>query len=103
MAVEENLRLGAISRNDDRAVTGDIDRMYAHFPKLKERRSQQAGPLSGGEQQMLAVARALMLRPRLMLLDEPSLGLAPLSLRDLFKIRGKINRCDKVTLMVVAL
>jgi branched-chain amino acid transport system ATP-binding protein len=100
MTVEENLRLGAISRSD-RAVAGDIDRMYAHFPKLKERRSQQAGTLSGGEQQMLAVARALMLRPRLMLLDEPSFGLAPLIVRDLFKILGKINREDKVTIMVV--
>jgi branched-chain amino acid transport system ATP-binding protein len=100
MTVEENLRLGAISRSD-RAVAGDIDRMYAHFPKLKERRSQQAGTLSGGEQQMLAVARALMLRPRLMLLDEPSFGLAPLIVRDLFGILGKINREDKVTIMVV--
>ena len=101
MTVEENLRLGAISRSDSRAVTGDIDRMYAHFPKLKERRSQQAGTLSGGEQQMLAVARALMLRPRLMLLDEPSFGLAPLIVRELFGILGKINREDKVTIMVV--
>jgi branched-chain amino acid transport system ATP-binding protein len=101
MTVEENLRLGAISRSDNRAVAGDIDRMYGHFPKLKERRSQQAGTLSGGEQQMLAVARALMLRPRLMLLDEPSFGLAPLIVRDLFGILGKINREDKVTIMVV--
>jgi branched-chain amino acid transport system ATP-binding protein len=101
MTVEENLRLGAISRSDNVAVAGDIDRMYGHFPKLKERRSQQAGTLSGGEQQMLAVARALMLRPRLMLLDEPSFGLAPLIVRDLFGILGKINREDKVTIMVV--
>ena len=72
-----------------------------HFPVLKQRHTQQAGTLSGGEQQMLAVARALMLRPRLMLLDEPSFGLAPLIVRDLFKILGKINREDKVTILVV--
>ena len=101
MTVEENLRLGAISRNDGKAVAGDIDRIYAQFPKLEERRSQQAGTLSGGEQQMLAVARALMLRPRLMLLDEPSFGLAPLIVRDLFGMLAKINREDKVTIMVV--
>ncbi len=101
MTVEENLQLGAITRNDKKAIASDIDRMYAHFPKLKERSHQQAGTLSGGEQQMLAVARALMLRPRLMLLDEPSFGLAPLVVRDLFSILGKINREDKVTILVV--
>jgi branched-chain amino acid transport system ATP-binding protein len=100
MTVEENLQLGAITRSKD-GVASDIERMYAHFPVLKQRHTQQAGTLSGGEQQMLAVARALMLRPRLMLLDEPSFGLAPLIVRDLFKILGKINREDKVTILVV--
>jgi len=101
MTVEENLQLGAITRSDKAAIASDIERMYAHFPVLKQRHTQQAGTLSGGEQQMLAVARALMLRPRLMLLDEPSFGLAPLIVRDLFKILGKINREDKVTILVV--
>ncbi len=101
MTVEENLQLGAISRGDTKNIPGDIERMYGHFPVLKQRHAQQAGTLSGGEQQMLAVARALMLRPRLMLLDEPSFGLAPLIVRDLFGILGKINREDKVTILVV--
>ena len=101
MTVEENLQLGAITRKDSAGIVADIERMYEHFPVLKQRHTQQAGTLSGGEQQMLAVARALMLRPRLMLLDEPSFGLAPLIVRDLFKILGKINREDKVTILVV--
>ncbi|ABE40779.1 ABC transporter ATP-binding protein [Rhodopseudomonas pseudopalustris] len=101
LTVHENLELGAISRKDRKAIASDVERMYAHFPVLKQRHTQQAGTLSGGEQQMLAVARALMLRPRLMLLDEPSFGLAPLVVRDLFKILGKINREDKVTILVV--
>ncbi|KPF94943.1 ABC transporter ATP-binding protein [Rhodopseudomonas sp. AAP120] len=101
LTVHENLELGAISRKDRKAIETDIERMYAHFPVLKQRHTQQAGTLSGGEQQMLAVARALMLRPRLMLLDEPSFGLAPLVVRDLFKILGKINREDKVSILVV--
>ncbi len=101
MTVEENLQLGAISRGDRNQIGDDIERMYGHFPVLRQRSHQQAGTLSGGEQQMLAVARALMLRPRLMLLDEPSFGLAPLVVKDLFQILGKINREDKVTILVV--
>jgi branched-chain amino acid transport system ATP-binding protein len=101
LTTEENLRLGAYTRRDRAAVETDLERIYGYFPRLKERHAQQAGTLSGGEQQMLAVARALMLRPRLMLLDEPSFGLAPLIVRDLFKILGKINRDDKVTILVV--
>jgi branched-chain amino acid transport system ATP-binding protein len=101
MNVEENLQLGAITRPDRGAIASDIERMYGMFPVLKERRLQQAGLLSGGEQQMLAVARALMLRPRLLLLDEPSFGLAPLVVRELFKTLTKINREEKTTILVV--
>jgi branched-chain amino acid transport system ATP-binding protein len=101
MTVEENLQLGAITRTDKAGIVADIERMYGYFPVLKQRYTQQAGTLSGGEQQMLAVARALMLKPRLMLLDEPSFGLAPLVVRDLFKILGQINREEKVSILVV--
>jgi branched-chain amino acid transport system ATP-binding protein len=101
MTVEENLQLGAITRRDKGGIVSDMERMYDYFPVLKQRYTQQAGTLSGGEQQMLAVARALMLRPRLMLLDEPSFGLAPLVVRDLFGILGRINREEKVTILVV--
>src|SRR2546430_7156456 len=92
MTVEENLQLGAISRKDKAGIVSDIERMYAHFPVLKERYAQQARTLAGGEQQMLAVARALMLRPRLMLPVEPSLGLSPFFVRGLFQIPGQIHR-----------
>jgi len=101
LTVRENLELGAMTRKDFAEISADIERMYTHFPVLKQRRTQQAGTLSGGEQQMLAVARALMLRPRLMLLDEPSFGLAPMIVRELFSILGKINRDDKVSILVV--
>jgi branched-chain amino acid transport system ATP-binding protein len=85
VTVEENLALGAMTRTDRRAIADDMTRVYELFPKLAERRRQQAGTLSGGEQQMLAVGRALMLRPRLMLLDEPSFGLAPKLVEELFR------------------
>jgi branched-chain amino acid transport system ATP-binding protein len=101
MNVEENLQLGAITRSDRPGIATDIERMLTLFPVLKERRLQQAGLLSGGEQQMLAVARALMLRPRLLLLDEPSFGLAPLVVRELFKTLTQINREEKTTILVV--
>ncbi|WP_163852229.1 ABC transporter ATP-binding protein [Pseudooceanicola aestuarii] len=101
LTVDENLRLGAMTRKDHRAIEEDIDKMFIRFPILKRRRSQQAGTLSGGEQQMLAVARALMLRPGLMLLDEPSFGLAPLVVQELFEILEQVNRDDGVSILVV--
>ena len=101
LTVEENLELGAIIRSDRAAVAGDIERVYEHFPRLKERRQQQAGTLSGGEQQMLAVGRALMLRPRVMLLDEPSFGLAPLVVAEVFEILKAVNRADRVSVLLV--
>jgi branched-chain amino acid transport system ATP-binding protein len=99
--VEENLQIGAMSRRDRAGISADIERAYAYFPRLKQRRKQQAGTLSGGEQQMLAVARALMLRPKLMLLDEPSFGLAPLVVRELFAILRTLNRAEKVSMLLV--
>jgi branched-chain amino acid transport system ATP-binding protein len=99
--VEENLRIGAYTRVDRDQVQGDYERMYGYFPKLKERRRQQAGTLSGGEQQMLAVSRALMLKPRLLLLDEPSFGLAPLVVQELFEIFRAINQADGTSMLLV--
>jgi branched-chain amino acid transport system ATP-binding protein len=101
LTTEENLRLGAYTRKDKDAVEADLERMYGYFPRLKERRLQQAGTLSGGEQQMLAVSRALMLRPKLMLLDEPSFGLAPLIVKELFGILRAVNEKERVSMLVV--
>jgi branched-chain amino acid transport system ATP-binding protein len=101
MTTEENLQLGAMSRRDTKAVGADIDRVYSYFPRLKERRNQQAGTLSGGEQQMLAIGRALMLRPRLMLLDEPSFGLAPLIVEEVFGILRRLNQEEGMAMLLV--
>jgi len=100
LTVEENLRVGAITRRD-KGIAGDFERVYGYFPRIKERRHQQAGTLSGGEQQMLAIARALMARPRLLLLDEPSLGLAPLIVKQIFRVIGEINRDRGTTVLLV--
>ncbi len=101
MTVEENLQLGAMARRNGPEIKQDVERVYAHFPRLRQRRMQQAGTLSGGEQQMLAIGRALMLRPRLMLLDEPSFGLAPLVVREMFDILAGLNRDEKVSMLLV--
>ena len=101
LTTEENLRLGGYVRRDKKAVEADLERMFGYFPRLKERRHQQAGTLSGGEQQMLAVSRALMLAPKLMLLDEPSFGLAPLLVRELFEILRRINDAERVSMLLV--
>jgi len=99
--VEENLELGAIIRRDRTGIDEDKDRVYTYFPILKERRAQQAGTLSGGEQQMLAVGRALMLRPKLMLLDEPSFGIGPIVVREIFEILGNLNKKEGVSMLIV--
>ncbi len=101
LSTEENLRLGAYTRRDKARVREDVERMYGYFPRLKELRGQQAGTLSGGEQQMLAVSRALMLRPKLLLLDEPSFGLAPLVVQELFRILRTINEVERVSMLLV--
>ena len=101
ISTEENLLLGGYSRRDKKVLAEDMEQVYTYFPRLKERRNQQAGTLSGGEQQMLAVGRALMLRPKLMLLDEPSFGLAPLIVEELFGILRRINEQQNVSMLLV--
>ena len=101
LSTEENLQLGAMTRTANGGIAEDVERCFHYFPILKERRSQQAGTLSGGEQQMLAIARALMLRPKLMLLDEPSFGLAPMIVRQIFDILAELKRDSGVSMMIV--
>ncbi len=101
LSVEENLRVAAYTRRDKAAVARDLEMVFTYFPRLKERMAQQAGTLSGGEQQMLAISRALMLGPRLMLLDEPSFGLAPLIVQEIFRIMRRINEEAKVSMLLV--
>jgi branched-chain amino acid transport system ATP-binding protein len=101
LTTEENLRVGAMTRRDRAGVAGDMEKVFGYFPRLRERRGQQAGTLSGGEQQMLAVARALMLRPKLLVLDEPSFGLAPMVVQDIFRIMRTVNQQEKVSILLV--
>jgi branched-chain amino acid transport system ATP-binding protein len=101
LTVEENLRLGAYARRDRGAIRADLEGVYGHFPRLQERGRQAAGTLSGGEQQMLALGRALLQRPRLLMLDEPSLGLAPLVVREIFSVLDHLNREEGLAVLVV--
>ncbi|WP_372658594.1 ABC transporter ATP-binding protein [Hydrogenophaga sp.] len=101
LSTEENLRLGSYARSSREGMAEDMERIYGYFPVLRSRAGQQAGTLSGGEQQMLAIGRALMGRPRLLLLDEPSFGLAPLIVKDIFAIMRRINQEEKVSILLV--
>ncbi len=101
LSVMENIQMGAYVRRDKKGIQEDIDRILKYFPILKERRHQEAGYLSGGEQQMLAIGRALMSRPRLLMLDEPSLGMSPLLTREIFNIIRDINEKEKMTILLV--
>lgn len=101
LTVQENLELGAYLRNDKKGIKSDLDMVFEIFPILKERRYQKGGTLSGGEQQMLAIGRALMARPKLLLMDEPSLGLAPLVIKNIFEIIKKLNSEQNTTIFLV--
>ncbi|MBN8291961.1 ABC transporter ATP-binding protein [Rhodobacter sp. NTK016B] len=101
LTVEENLSLGAYTRSDRAEIARDRDLVFSYFPILAERREQEAGTLSGGQQQMLAIGRGLMLRPKIMLLDEPSLGLSPLLTQEIFDILRRLNKDEGVTMMLV--
>src|SRR6202040_368141 len=101
LTVEENLRLGSYIRRDRQGIAADFERVFGYFPRLRERLRQQAGTLSGGEQQMLAIARGLLLGPKLLLLDEPSFGLAPLIVREIFEIMRRINEEQGMGILVV--